>query len=194
LLIVDEVQTGCCRTGPFFSFERAGIVPDIVCLAKSISGLGLPMALVLIKREHDAWSPGEHNGTFRGSNLSFVTATAALELWSDDKVRAGAASVASRLQHWCELTAQRFGIESKGLGAMRGLAFCDPAMAESLAAKAFERGVLVERCGSEDQVVKLMPPLTMEPRVLEEGLQRLTLALESLQHATVKVLRQRTCH
>ncbi len=83
LLIVDDIQAGCGRTGPFFSFERAGLNPDIVCLAKSIGGLGLPMALVLIKPHHDAWAPGEHNGTFRGNNLAFACASAALGLWED---------------------------------------------------------------------------------------------------------------
>jgi diaminobutyrate-2-oxoglutarate transaminase len=85
LLIVDDVQMGCGRTGPFFSFESAGITPDIVTLSKSVGGYGLPMALVLFKPEHDVWSPGEHNGTFRGNNPSFTTAQVALEhFWSDD--------------------------------------------------------------------------------------------------------------
>ncbi|MFC8586505.1 aspartate aminotransferase family protein, partial [Streptomyces sp. NPDC057217] len=76
LLIVDDVQMGCGRTGDFFSFEEAGITPDIVTLSKSISGYGLPMALCLFRPELDLWEPGEHNGTFRGNNPAFVTATA----------------------------------------------------------------------------------------------------------------------
>ncbi len=78
----DDVQAGCGRTGTFFSFERAGIVPDIVCLSKSIGGYGLPMSLVLMRRELDCWQPGQHTGTFRGNQLAYVAATAALELWS----------------------------------------------------------------------------------------------------------------
>src|SRR5690625_630606 len=90
LLIVDDVQAGCGRTGTFFSFEEAGIEPDIVCLSKSISGYGLPMALTLFSPEFDVWSPGEHNGTFRGSNPAFVTATAALRrYWADDAFQNG---------------------------------------------------------------------------------------------------------
>src|SRR5699024_9106844 len=72
LLIIDDVQAGNGRTGTFFSFERAGIDPDIVCLSKSIGGYGLPMAITLIKPEYDIWDPAEHNGTFRGNNLAFV--------------------------------------------------------------------------------------------------------------------------
>jgi diaminobutyrate-2-oxoglutarate transaminase len=83
LLIVDDIQAGCGRTGRFFSFERAGIVPDIVCLSKSLSGIGLPMALLLLRPDRDVWNPGEHNGTFRGNNLAFVAAAEALELWTD---------------------------------------------------------------------------------------------------------------
>src|SRR3546814_16069124 len=76
LLIIDDIQVGCGRTGPLFSFEEMGIDPDIVTLSKSISGSGLPMALVPIKPEYDVGAPGEHNGPFRGNNAAFVPATA----------------------------------------------------------------------------------------------------------------------
>ena len=66
LLIVDDIQMGCGRTGGFFSFEEAGIKPDMITLSKSISGYGMPLALTLLKPELDIWEPGEHNGTFRG--------------------------------------------------------------------------------------------------------------------------------
>jgi diaminobutyrate-2-oxoglutarate transaminase len=78
VLIIDDIQMGCGRTGPFFSFEPAGIVPDIVCLSKSLSAYGLPLALTLIRPELDVWEPGEHNGTFRGFNPAFITGAAAL--------------------------------------------------------------------------------------------------------------------
>ncbi|MXY79607.1 MAG: aminotransferase class III-fold pyridoxal phosphate-dependent enzyme, partial [Chloroflexi bacterium] len=84
LLIIDDIQVGCGRTGPFFSFESAGIRPDIVTLSKSLSGVGQPLSLVLLRPELDAWAPGEHNGTFRGNNAAFVTAAAALDYWRDD--------------------------------------------------------------------------------------------------------------
>ena len=79
LLICDDIQVGCGRTGNFFSFERADIIPDIVVLSKSISGYGLPMSILLIKPELDIWEPAEHNGTFRGNQLAFIGATAALK-------------------------------------------------------------------------------------------------------------------
>ena len=84
LLIVDDVQMGCGRTGPFFSFEVAGIQPDIVCLSKSIGGYGAPLALTLFRPELDVWMPGEHSGTFRGLDPALVTGDAALRAyWSD---------------------------------------------------------------------------------------------------------------
>ncbi|MEC9341992.1 MAG: aspartate aminotransferase family protein, partial [Pseudomonadota bacterium] len=83
LLIVDDIQMGNGRTGSFFSFERAGITPDMVTLSKAVGG-GLPMALLLMRPELDRWQPGEHTGTFRGNNLAFVAATKALEFWDDD--------------------------------------------------------------------------------------------------------------
>ena len=85
-LIVDDIQAGCGRTGTFFSFEPTGIEPDLICLSKSISGSGLPMSVLLIRPELDIFSPGEHNGTFRGNNAAFVTATEALECWRDDSL------------------------------------------------------------------------------------------------------------
>lgn len=97
LLIVDDVQMGCGRTGPFFSFEEAGITPDIVCLSKSLSGYGLPFAVTLMKRELDVWDPGEHNGTFRGFNPAFITAVAALEdYWTGDDMEKETSPRASR--------------------------------------------------------------------------------------------------
>lgn len=116
LLIVDDVQMGCGRTGPFFSFEAAGIQPDIVTLAKSISGYGLPMALVLIKPEYDVWEPGEHNGTFRGNNPAFVTATAALEqFWTDDRLEKETVTKGEQLEQRFMSIAERYsGVSARG--------------------------------------------------------------------------------
>src|SRR5690606_29528172 len=87
-LIVADIQMGSGRTGDFFSFEEAGIVPDMVCLSKSISGYGLPMAITLIRPELDIWEPGEHNGTFRGISPAFVTAAESIRTyWADDALK-----------------------------------------------------------------------------------------------------------
>ncbi|MGY2061227.1 aminotransferase class III-fold pyridoxal phosphate-dependent enzyme, partial [Nocardia gipuzkoensis] len=115
LLIVDDVQMGCGRTGPFFSFEAAGITPDIVTLSKSIGGYGLPLALVLMRRDLDQWAPGEHNGTFRGNNPAFVTATAALEhFWSDHRLEESTAVKGERIRKsFTELSDNYAGVSTR---------------------------------------------------------------------------------
>ncbi len=146
LLIVDDIQAGCGRTGTFFSFERAGIVPDIVTLSKSLSGYGLPMSVVLMKSELDEWKPGEHNGTFRGNNLAFVTATAALECyWKNRSFAREIDRKADVIHDRFKAIAERFTddvtLEPKGHGLMRGLACREfPQLADAVVAEAFQRG------------------------------------------------------
>jgi len=183
LLIVDDVQAGCGRTGDFFSFDHIGLKPDLICLAKSIGGIGLPMALLLIKDEYDQWQPGEHNGTFRGNNLAFVAAAAALELWRDPDFIRTVNRSATRIRTWLnELAAElQTGIvEVKGRGMLSGLAFADQAAAQRVAAEAYRNRLLIETSGPRSEVIKLMPPLTIESDVLEEGLRRLKAAIVSI--------------
>ena len=173
LLIVDDVQMGIGRTGPFFSFEIAGIQPDIVCISKSISGYGLPMALTLIKPEHDVWGPGEHNGTFRGNNPAFITASAALrEYWSDDTLEKGTLAKGNRVEQVLEeLAGEAPGqLEAKGRGLARGLSFTQEELADKAAAECFQRGMLMETAGPHSEVAKLMPALTITEEELNEGL------------------------
>jgi diaminobutyrate-2-oxoglutarate transaminase len=176
LLIVDDVQMGCGRTGPFFSFEAAGITPDIVCLSKSIGGYGTPMALTLFRRDLDIWEPGEHNGTFRGYNPAFVTATAALEsYWTDDKLEKSTLAKGEQIGRVLEEIAEDApGTQARGRGLARGLAFTDPQLAGNVCQAAFERGLLMETSGPEGEVVKLMPPLTVTDDELEQGLRIVT--------------------
>lgn len=182
LLIVDDVQAGCGRTGDFFSFEHMRIRPDLVCLAKSIGGIGLPMAVLLIKPEHDQWAPGEHNGTFRGNNLAFVAATAAVELWRDRDFTAATARSVDTVQRWLDETAAAFagaGATAKGRGLFAGIAFADRALARRVAAQAFRRRLIIETSGPHGEVVKILPPLTIAPDLLREGLGRLRSAIEA---------------
>ncbi|KUJ68934.1 diaminobutyrate--2-oxoglutarate transaminase [Streptomyces albus subsp. albus] len=184
LLIVDDIQMGCGRTGPFFSFEEAGITPDIVTLSKSIGGYGLPMSLALFRPELDIWEPGEHNGTFRGNNPAFVTATAALDTyWADGQLEkqtlARGEQVEQALRAICaELpplarrgtTGGSPGAAYRGRGLVWGLEFADRHRASAVCARAFELGLLLETSGPHGEVVKLLPPLTISPEELDEGL------------------------
>lgn len=172
LLIVDDVQMGCGRTGEFFSFEAAGITPDIVTLSKSIGGYGLPMALTLFKPEYDVWSPGEHNGTFRGNNPAFVTATAALRhFWSDDLLSRDVHRKGEIIGDcFEELSQQHEGVSHRGRGMVRGLVFDQAEQAGQVCARAYEAGLLAETSGPSDEVVKLLPPLTIDENDLAHGL------------------------
>lgn len=187
LLIVDDVQAGCGRTGTFFSFEEAGIVPDIVCLSKSISGFGLPMALTLFKPELDIWKPGEHNGTFRGHNPAFVTGAAALEhFWQDKKLESQVAGLASQLHAGLtQIAGAVEGATVRGRGLLAGIYYPDPQTAGQIAAEAFTRGLLVETSGPEGEVVKTMPALTISPGELGKGLDILAGAAESVTGAPI---------
>jgi diaminobutyrate-2-oxoglutarate transaminase len=184
LLIVDDVQMGCGRTGSFFSFEEAGIVPDIVTLSKSIGGYGMPLALTLLRPELDVWEPGEHNGTFRGPNPSFITATAALETyWADGTMEkqtlAKGRIVDEALGAICAEHPETV-INHRGRGLVWGLAFDDPEITDAVCARAYESGLLVETSGPRSEVVKLLPPLTVSVEELAEGLALLTEAVRTV--------------
>ncbi|MEU9606666.1 diaminobutyrate--2-oxoglutarate transaminase [Streptomyces sp. NPDC048057] len=172
LLIVDDIQMGCGRTGAFFSFEEAGIKPDIVTVSKSISGYGLPMSLCLFKPEWDLWEPGEHNGTFRGNNPAFVTATAAIyAYWSEGLLEKQTLANGEHVEAaLCDIAARHDGSSHRGRGLVWGLEFARPSRATEVARRAFELGLLIETSGTRNEVVKLLPSLTITPDELDEGL------------------------
>jgi len=184
LLVVDDIQVGCGRTGPFFSFERAGITPDLVCLSKSLSGYGLPLAVLLIRPDLDVWDPGEHNGTFRGHNPAFVTARAALETyWRTDslsqRVEANSRAIRARLESVLESTPE-IDAEIRGLGMILGIACAEPEHAGRICREAFARGLIMETAGPESQVAKVMPPLVVDELTLKEGLDALEASVRAV--------------
>ncbi|MCC5861615.1 MAG: diaminobutyrate--2-oxoglutarate transaminase [Gammaproteobacteria bacterium] len=182
LLIVDDIQVGCGRTGPFFSFEAAGIQPDIICLSKSLSGFGLPLAVTLMRPELDVWSPGEHNGTFRGHNPAFVTATAALGFWTDDQLEREVGRKAAAIEQRLGALVDRLPVEAthRGRGLIQGIEFTDRALAAAASQAAFERGLIIETAGIDDQVLKLLPPLMIPDADLAAGLDIVDAAVMSV--------------
>ena len=190
LLILDEVQVGCGRTGTFFAFERAGISPDIVTMSKSIGGYGFPMALTLIKPEYDIFKPGEHNGTFRGNQVAFVAAAAAIDFRESYDFDGETNKKAKTLKEYLEtnILPLKKGLKHKGIGLIQGVDFesadCDVNKTTALIVKeCFANGLILERAGRDDCVVKCMPPLTIEDDILLKG-------LEILKTSTQKVLSQ----
>lgn len=181
LLIIDDVQAGCGRTGTFFSFEPAGINPDIVCLSKSIGGIGLPMAITLIKPEHDQWTPGEHNGTFRGNNLAFLAATEALTYWDTDDFSENIKERADFLKETAESIVEKYpelNGEVRGRGLMQGIAVHVDGLAEEICSEAFKRGLIIETAGPKDEVVKFLPPLIIDEEGLSKGLEILEASIK----------------
>jgi diaminobutyrate-2-oxoglutarate transaminase len=181
-LIVDDIQAGCGRSGRFFSFERAGIVPDMVCLSKSISGMGFPMALLLIRPDLDQWSPGEDNGTFRGNNIAFVAATEVLKrYWNgagmEEELRVKEALIRQAIGTMARRHPSRIRA-TPGLGLMQGIEFHAGADAAAVKTLCFESKLLIETCGPRDQVLKIMPALTIERDMLEHGLAIIAAAVE----------------
>ena len=176
LLIIDDIQAGCGRTGDFFSFEALGVTPDIVTLSKSISGYGLPMSLVLLAPHLDVWEPGEHNGTFRGNNLAFVTGKAVIDhYWSDAgftrALKAKAGVLHEALQGLSAGFAAKAPNRLKGRGFFRGIEFEDVSLAQKVAARAYAHGLIIETSGIDNQVLKFLPALTITAAQIAQGVQ-----------------------
>jgi diaminobutyrate-2-oxoglutarate transaminase len=173
LLIVDDIQVGCGRTGTFFSFESAGIKPDMVVLSKSLSGFGLPMALLLMRPEIDHWKPGEHTGTFRGNNLAFVSAVEALRYWEPpafvDAIISRGKFLEQRL-HEIATAFPQLNLKVRGTGLIFGLDFANTGQCLAVAKEVFTRGLVIETCGANKNVLKFLPPLTIDLATLEAGL------------------------
>ncbi|MCC8941486.1 diaminobutyrate--2-oxoglutarate transaminase [Bradyrhizobium sp. Arg68] len=174
LFIVDDIQMGCGRTGDFFSFEFASLSPDIVVLSKSLSGYGLPLSMLLIKEELDAWRPGEYTGTFRGNNLAFVSATAALNLyWRSQTFSQEVRRMGELMRRRLEAIASghRNSFAVRGRGMVLGFHCQIAEIAEATVRKSFEKGLIIERCGPIDQVIKFLPALTIDTETLDKGIE-----------------------
>ncbi len=182
LLIVDDIQVGNGRTGTFFSFERAGIHPDLVTFSKSLGG-GLPFAVLFMRPELDQWQPGEHTGTFRGNNLAFVAAEQALTYWDNDDLARAVVYKGEILQGELRRIATKYPElepEVRGVGMIWGIELPQAGVARDASQEAFERGLVLETAGANDQVLKFLPALTIEEELLREGLQIVDQSLGAL--------------
>ena len=183
-MIVDDVQVGCCRSGTFFSFERAGITPDIVVMSKSIGGIGMPLAIVLHTDELDDWKPGEHNGTFRGNQLSFVAGKAAIDYLLENDVEAETRRKGELVKKYVteEILPLDSRLELRGIGLIWGIDFgaIDSSLTEEVIEKCFEKRLICECAGRGGSVVKIMPPLVIDDDLLLEGLSRVKKSIEEV--------------
>lgn len=184
LMIVDDIQVGCGRTGTFFSFERAGIIPDMVTVSKSIGGCGMPISLLLLKPELDIWEPGQHSGTFRGNQLSLIAGKAGLEIMAETDLLSEVQRKGKLVDEFlrnevCTLDSR---ISHRGIGLMWGVDFSgfDKDMTKPLIAACFQNGLIVERVGRENAVLKIMPPLVIEDELLLQGLRILKKSVQEI--------------
>lgn len=174
VMIVDDIQVGNGRSGTFFSFERANIVPDMVVMSKSISGFGVPMALLLMKPELDIFRPAEHNGTFRGNQLSFVGGTAGIRYFVNHALDKEVVRKSAVIEKFIksDILPLDSNLSYRGIGLIWGIDFSaiDPKCALECVHKAFDNRLILEVAGRKDGVLKIMPPLTIEDDLLLEGL------------------------
>lgn len=182
LFIADDIQAGCGRTGTFFSFDSLGIKPDIITLSKSLSGFGLPFAVAIFDRKLDIWKPGEHNGTFRGNNHAFITATQALKTyWADDQFASHIHARSEQLKHALNSICDNYpDLYRKGRGLMQGICCPNGDIASEITNACFKNNLIIETSGPEGEVVKCFPPLTISEMELEQGLKVIEKAFESI--------------
>jgi diaminobutyrate-2-oxoglutarate transaminase len=176
-LVVDEVQTGCGRTGTWFAFEEYGIEPDVIVASKALSGMGLPVAVILYDARLDVWAPGAHTGTFRGNQPAFAAGAEAVRIVRRDdvlgNVRRRGEQVARRLS---VLDQNPWVREVRGRGLMWGVELADPVdgqpaggLARTVQGEALRRGLILECGGREDCVVRMLPPLNVTAEVVDQA-------------------------
>lgn len=174
LLIADDIQAGCGRTGSYFSFEPAGIKPDIVTMSKSLGGYGLPFAVVLMKPDLDHWKPGEHNGTFRGNNFAFVTAKAAIDhYWSNDDFAKEVIEKGEYIKQRVDDIVSRYGegnFAARGRGMFQGINCVNGELAGQITKRCFKQNLIIETSGADDHVIKFLCPLVISKENLKKGL------------------------
>ncbi|MGC1024545.1 diaminobutyrate--2-oxoglutarate transaminase [Pantoea agglomerans] len=194
LLIIDEVQAGIARTGKFFAFEHAGIEPDIIVMSKAVGG-GLPLAVLGIKKEFDAWSPGHHTGTFRGNQLAMATGLTTLKLLKDNNIADKVAAQGEWLKGKLGELQQRYPVigNVRGLGLMIGIELVKPDEAADhmgsfpadgelsalVQKKCFENGLILERGGRHGSVLRLLPSLLITDAELDVFMDKFENALLS---------------
>jgi 4-aminobutyrate aminotransferase len=181
LLIADEVQTGIGRTGKMWAFEHAGIVPDVVCVAKAIAN-GLPLSALISSRDlQERWGRGAHGTTYGGNPVACAAGLAVLDTIREERLVENAATRGAELVAGLERIAaedDRIG-DIRGPGLMVGVEFVtdratrepDGALADALMAACADAGLLVLLAGKDHQVVRWIPPLNVTGAEIAEAVE-----------------------
>lgn len=171
LFIIDDIQAGCGRCGSYFGFDDLDVDPDIVILAKGLGGMGTPIGMLVNKPEYDkAWSPGQHTGTYRGQGISFVAGRVGLEYFSDDAFVDNAKLKGEIIRKTLDQLSAKYAlVDVRQKGMLLAAEFKDADTAKAIAGKCFEKGLIIGTCNT-GQIVKFIPPLTIEEDKLKQGL------------------------
>jgi len=192
LLVIDEVQTGFARTGTMWAFEQAGIVPDVVCMAKAIAN-GLPLSAIISSREvQERWGRGAHGSTYGGNPVACAAGLAVLETIREEGLIANAATRGAELVAGLGMIAaedDRIG-DIRGRGLMVGVEFVrdrttrepDATLPDRLMAACAEAGLLVLTCGHSHQVVRWIPPLDVTAAEISEAVEVFGETLATIPH------------
>ena len=181
LLILDEVQTGCFRTGQPFAFQTYGVTPDVMTLAKSLAN-GLPIGAIVARADvADAFGPGDHGSTFGGGPVICAAGRATLCALEDEQLGANAVSSGAYLTEGLESLAARTGAvtDVRSMGLMVGVSLSRPVAAKA-SAIALERGLVINNIG--DEILRFLPPLVCTSSEIDTLLSALEEILAELMH------------
>jgi diaminobutyrate-2-oxoglutarate transaminase len=191
-LIVDEIQSGCGRTGRWFAFEHFNIEPDVIVSSKALGGLGLPIAIILYDQRLDKWAPGAHTGTFRGHQLAFAGGAEFIRVVREERLLEHAARQGARFHARLDEVARRYELlgDVRGIGLMLGVEIVDPrdgrpdpAAARRIQAQCLAEGLILELGGRDDTVVRFLPPINIDDATMDAGLLIFQRACEATAHA-----------
>lgn len=187
LLVVDEIQSGFGRTGRYFAYEHSDILPDILILAKGLAS-GMPLSCIASKKElMSSAAPGSHGGTYGGNAVACAAAAASIEVLKEENLLANATKLGKKLLDRLQEFKHKYPVigDTRGLGLMAGVEFVKPGgkipdteKAGAVKRACVEGGMLILTCGTYDNIIRWIPPLTINEEHLEEGLTIFERALE----------------
>ncbi|MAC82603.1 MAG: diaminobutyrate--2-oxoglutarate transaminase [Arcobacter sp.] len=182
LFILDSIQCGSGRCGSYFSFDDLDVDPDIIILAKGLGGVGTPIGMLVNKPEFDkAWGPGQHTGTFRGQGLSFVAGKVGLDYFKDEEFNNETKRKGDIIRKVLDEINSKYSqaIEIRQKGMMLAIEFDSAATVKEITGKCYENGLIIGAC-STGEIIKFIPPLTIEDEKLNEGLNRFVASVEAV--------------
>jgi len=180
VMIVDEIQTGFGRTGKLFAIEHAGVEPDLMTVAKSLAG-GFPLSAVIGKADiMDAPEPGGLGGTYAGSPIGCAAGLAVLDVIENEKLVEKARVIGDKVAAWGAALQEETSCvgQVRATGAMCAIEFVkggdadqpDAELTKAVVTEGLKRGVLLLTCGVRGNVIRFLPPLTIEPELFDEAL------------------------